>query len=97
MSSSPVLVEHINVTTSMDPFLSVSAAAKHASVSKDTIRAWIRDPEHPLPHYQPLRGGKILILLSELNGWIAQWRSVGRRDAQLDAALARINAGRPRR
>ncbi len=48
-------------------FLSVSAAAAWAHVSSRTLRRWLRAG---LPSYQPIPGGRIFLIASELERFI---------------------------
>lgn len=74
-----MVVEGITLASPGDPYLSLKAAAGYAAVSPRWLRARLTDPRHPLPCYR-LPGGKILLRRSELDSWLARYRTVGRPD-----------------
>lgn len=72
-----VVAQHVIVSTVLDPFLSLKALASYSGLSVRTLRHYIElPPDEALPCYRV--GGKILVRRSELDGWIAQYRSRGR-------------------
>jgi excisionase family DNA binding protein len=71
----PRVVDDISVSTPLDPWLSLRAAATYTSLSIRTLRKWLTDPDCPLPYY-PV-GGKILLRRSELDKWITAFRQAG--------------------
>ena len=77
-----VVLEDITLTTPADPYLSLSSLATYTGCSARWLRAQLRDPHHPLPHYRP--GGKILVRRSEWDAWLARYRRVG------DPAVRRV-------
>ena len=75
-----VLAERVVISTPLDPFLSLRAAASYSGLSVRKLRDCLGDSMHPLPHYRV--GGKILIRVSELNGWMARYRHSGHPDVE---------------
>jgi hypothetical protein len=45
-----LVVESLEITTALDPYLSIAALAKYASLAPNWLREKLRDPIHPLPH-----------------------------------------------
>jgi helix-turn-helix protein len=78
------IVERLEVGVTLDPFLSLKAAAAYTSLSSRTLRSYIElPPGEALPAYRPPAGhggagGKILLRRSELDAWLAQYRTRGR-------------------
>lgn len=73
-----LLAERVVVSTPLDPFLPLKALAAYSGLSVRILRAYLGDPERPLPCYRV--GGKILVRRSEFDSWIARYRQVGRQD-----------------
>jgi excisionase family DNA binding protein len=74
-----VLAERVVVSTNLDPFLSVAAAANYLDLSSRTIRGYLEmPPDEALPCYRLPGGGKIVIRRSELDHWMQQFRARGR-------------------
>ena len=76
-----LVVDALAVTTPMDPYLSLRALAQYSTCSVRWLRDRLVDPFHPLPAYR-LPGGKILVRRSEFDGWMIQYRQVGRPDVE---------------
>lgn len=70
------------VQTDFDPFFGLKALSRYSSLSVRTLREYLKDPIHPLPHYRV--GGKILVRQSEFDAWISHYRQAG------NAAVERI-------
>ncbi len=70
-----VVVESLALSTPLDPYLTLKAAATYASCSIRWLRARLTDPAHPLPHYRV--AGKLLIRRGELDAWLGHYRRVG--------------------
>jgi excisionase family DNA binding protein len=68
-------IQHLTVSVPLDPYFSLKALATYSDLSVRTLRAYLDDFSHPLPHYRV--GGKILIRRSEFDAWIAAYRRVG--------------------
>jgi excisionase family DNA binding protein len=65
------------LSTTLDPFFSLTAAAAYIGLSVRTLRAFIAmAPDQALPCYR--LPGKILVRRSELDAWLTQFRSRGR-------------------
>jgi hypothetical protein len=71
------------VNTPLDRYLSLRGLAGYSSLSIRTLRTYISDPLSPLPCYRI--GGKILVRVSEFDGWLA-----ARRDATAPVDVRRI-------
>lgn len=78
--------KEITVIASLDPYLTLKAAAEYGGVSVRWLRTALTDPMHPLPCYRPGgKGGKVLVRRSDFDMWMARFRAVG--DADLDAIV----------
>lgn len=87
-----VLAERVVLSTTLDPFFSLTAAAAYAGVSVRTLRTFIgMPPDQALPCYR--LPGKILLRRSELDAWLTQFRSRGR--PSLTQALRDLGLLRP--
>lgn len=88
------IIEAVNLTTDLDPWLSLKGLAGYSSLSRRTIQDLVNDPSDPLPSYRV--GAKILVRKSEFDAWMARRRNakalalanLARADA---AALLRVN------
>ncbi len=76
-----VVIEGLEVTTPLDPYLGLRALAEYSGMSSRWLRDRLTDPHHPLPHYR-LPGGKILVRRSEFDAWLARYRQVGDPDVE---------------
>ena len=81
------IAERINITSELDPWLSIKAAASYSSLSVRTIRNALKDPTRPLPHYRPI-GAKIVIRRSELDLWVKASRVRPDIDRLVDEVVA---------
>jgi excisionase family DNA binding protein len=61
-------------------FLSLTALAGYSGLSVRKLRAYLKNPLRPLPHYRV--GGKILVRRSEFDAWIAAYRQGGDADVE---------------
>ncbi len=84
-----VVVEGINVSTALDPYLTLRALAAYSGCSIRWLRDRLTDSD-PLPCYR-LPGGKVLVRRSEFDAWIARFRQVGRAD--VDHIVSGVLAG----
>ena len=75
-----ILTECVEVSTPLDPFLSLKALASYAGISVRKLHQHLEDPAHPLPCYRV--GGKLLVRRSEFDMWIASFRRRGRLDVE---------------
>jgi hypothetical protein len=48
--------------------------SRYSGLSVRTLRAALRDPLHPLPHYRLNAGGKVLVRRSEFDAWMSHSR-----------------------
>lgn len=71
-----VVLERVELSTPLDPYLPLRALAAYSGCSVRWIRDRLIDPHHPLPHYRPY--GKVLVRQSDFDAWLARYRSVGR-------------------
>jgi excisionase family DNA binding protein len=72
-----VLAERVVISTLLDPFLSLRAAADYTGISVKTLRRGVNDaPDCALPAYRI--GTAIILRRSELDAWLVQRRTVGR-------------------
>ncbi len=71
-----VVVEGIELTTPLDPYLTLKALSAWSGCSVRWLRDRLTDPQHPLPCYR-LPGGKVLVRRSEFDYWLARYRQVG--------------------
>jgi lambda repressor-like predicted transcriptional regulator len=79
-------VEGAIVTVPLDPYLSLKALSRYGGLSVRTLRGYLTDPVHPLPHYRINR--KLLVRRSEFDHWISRYRQCGRPD--LDALVNEV-------
>ena len=73
-----ILAERVEISTALDPFLSLRALVSYSGLGARKLRDYLVDPLYPLPCYRV--GGKILVRRSEFDAWIAHYRQVGRSD-----------------
>ena len=71
-----VVLEGVEVSTALDPYLDTNATAAYCGCSPRWVREKRADPIHPLPHYRI--GNKVLHRRSEVDAWLARYRHVGR-------------------
>jgi excisionase family DNA binding protein len=74
----PRPVEQVSVSIDLDPYLTIKALAGYSAIGARTLRAYLSDPNHPIPHYRV--GGKILVRRSEFDAWMRQFRRIGNED-----------------
>lgn len=85
-----VVVEGLELTTPMDPYLGLRALAGYSGRSVRWLRGQLTNPPHPLPHYR-LPGGSILVRRSEFDAWLARYRRVGA--PEVDRVVTDVVAG----
>ena len=83
-----ILAEQLVVSTELDPFLSLRALATYSGLGVRTLRGYLADPAHPLPHYRI--GGKIVVRRSEYDAWAAQFKAV--RNQSVEQVVAEVLA-----
>ena len=86
------VVDQLTIAASLDPYLSLRAAAPYCGLGVRTLRGWLSHPERPLPCYRV--NGKILLRRSELDRWLSAFRRVGTEDVDtmVDGLLREIQA-----
>lgn len=92
-----VLAERAGLSTPLGPFLSLAQLTAYSSLSVRTLRHYLRDPVHPLPHYRSPGGGKVLVSMPEFDLWFAEYRELGSDDVKrvVSDVVARLSrAGR---
>jgi Helix-turn-helix domain len=57
-----------------DHYLDLTGLARYSGLSPSTLRRYLRDPEHPLPHHY-IRGtgkarGRLLFRKAEFDAWV---------------------------
>ncbi len=67
------VVDQVQVSIGLDPWLSLQALADYCSMSRRTLQALLYDPRDPIPSYRV--GGKVLVRRSEFDGWMARRRN----------------------
>jgi hypothetical protein len=46
------VVEAVNITQDLDPWLSLEALSQYSGLSVRSLRGYLADPHRPLPHYR---------------------------------------------
>lgn len=85
-----VVVESLELTTALDPYLSLRALAGYSGCSVRWLRDRLTESRQPLPCYR-LPGGKVLVRRSEFDAWLARYHCVGR--PEVDRIVADVLAG----
>lgn len=85
-----LVVEGLEVTTPLDPYLSLRALAEYAGCSVRWLRDRLTDPNHCLPCYR-LPSGKILVRRSDFDAWMARYRQLG--NPEVDRIVADVIDG----
>jgi hypothetical protein len=69
-------------------YLSLKALARYSDLSVRSLRGYLVNRLHPLPHFRV--GGKILVRRAEFDTWVQQFRAAVPRgvDALVDDVLA---------
>jgi hypothetical protein len=70
-----------------DRYLPLKALAGYAGLSVRTLRGYLTDRVHPLPHYR--FGGRIVVRQSEFDEWARQFRTAVR-PAALDTLVDEV-------
>jgi hypothetical protein len=82
------IVEAITIQAELDPWLTLRALNSYSGLSVRSLRRYLTDPRHPLPHYrmkdsriiatkagQPRTvRGKVLVRRSEFDRWMEGFR-----------------------
>lgn len=57
-----------------DGYLDLARLARYSGLSLSTLRRYLHDPEHPLPHYDVRLSdkarGRVLVRKSEFHAWV---------------------------
>ena len=69
-----------------DFFLSLRALARAGNLSVKTLRGYLTDSTHPLPHYRP--GGKVIIRWSDFLRWLEHYKVM--KSADLDRMVEEV-------
>jgi hypothetical protein len=76
-SSRAIVIERLNVTASLDPYMGLKALAVYSGLSVRKLRQLIdRDPADALPCYRV--DGRVLVRRSEFDAYMANYRISGR-------------------
>ena len=67
-------------------YVSLRELSNRLGLSPRTIRAWVRDPVHPLPAYRV--GGKLLFKWAEVERWLEEFRVTPLNTNELAAQFA---------
>ncbi len=96
------LVEGVTISQDLDPWLSLEALSKYSGLSVRSLRAYLADPERPLPHYRMrephviqtgagrLRtvSGKILVRRSDFDRWMDAFKHTPDVDRIVDEVVS---------
>lgn len=80
------VVEGIEFTLRLDPYLSLKALAAHSGLSVRKLREHLTAPPRPLPHYRI--GAKIVVRRGEYDTWALRYRRVG--DPKMERVVAEV-------
>ncbi len=83
------------VKVPLDPYLTLRALTKYASLSKRTLRRLIARPVRPLPTFRV--GSRILVRVSEFDWWMAEERRAEHRrmDEMVNEVRALVRGAAP--
>ena len=88
-----VVIDNLELSTRLDPYLSLRALATYSGCSIRWLRDRLVDSVHPLPCYRV--EGQILVRRSDFDEWMAWYRNQGRSDVErLVAPVLREFRGR---
>jgi len=79
------VIEAVNITTPLDPFLSLKGLAGYSGMSVRKLRDCLTHPVSPLPHYRV--DGKILVRRSEFDAWMQAFKHVPDVDRIVNAVV----------
>ncbi|MBI4537140.1 MAG: hypothetical protein HY712_04185 [candidate division NC10 bacterium] len=96
------VVEAVSIGMELDPWMGLEALSGYSGMSVRSLRAYLADPEHPLPCYRMkephvIQGkdgrrravsGKILVRRSDFDKWMAAFRHVPDVDKIVNDVLA---------
>ncbi len=100
------VIEEVTIQADLDPWLSLRALSKASGFSVRTLRSFLTDPHHPLPHFR-LRephviadrsgkrrtvSGKITVRWSEFQQWMQAFRYTPDIDRLVDEVVAEFRS-----
>jgi hypothetical protein len=83
------VIDRLTANWDLDPWLSVEALSKYGGLSVRSLRAYLTDPHHPIPHYRMKEphvvvtasgkrrtvSGKILVRRSDFDRWMEHFNT----------------------
>ncbi len=96
------VLETVTLHMDLDPLLSLKALSEYSGISVRSLRAFLTDPHHPLPHFR-LREphviatksgrprtvtGKILVRRSDFDRWMQAYRYTPDLDRLVDEVVS---------
>ena len=102
------VIESLTAPWNPDPWLSLEALSQYSGRSVRSLRAYLGDPCHPLPHYRMKEphviamasgkprtvSGKILVRRSEFDQWMQTFRHTPDLDRLIDEVLVDLQKRR---
>lgn len=96
------VIETLTANWDPDPWLSLEALGRYCGLSVRSLRAYLMDPNHPLPHYRMKEphviataagkrrtvSGKILVRRSDFDQWMQTYRYTPDLDRLVDEVVS---------
>ena len=82
------LIEAVNITTTLDPFLSLKGLAGYSGMSVRKLRDCLTHPVSPLPCYRV--DGKVLVRRSDFDRWMEAFKHTPDVDRIVDEVVSEI-------
>jgi hypothetical protein len=96
------IVEGVTINMALDPWMSLEALRAYSGLSVRSLRYYLTDPLHPLPHYRMKEpriittktgktraaGGKILVRRSDFDRWMAHYHQTPDVDKIVNEVMA---------